>query len=582
MLLCLNGHSAIFNNPFTTNAIPNAFYDTTTKRFTIGTPAASGPTLLTLGGATGITNGIYIGDGIMGNGNNLQLWQTNADSYLSFGKAGTFSFNLYDNFNQLSLLKIRNGGISDLGGNWRPLNVGPTKVVLTDASTNLVGVAIPGNTNVFLNGNGAFTAVPGTGGSGITNSGVGTNNYLAKWTGTNSLGSSQINDDGTNITAGTSFSLNPNTPNGTMALGNLGLNPDAVLTLFGPIAWNDSAGPYLNGNVSGNVDIFTLGLNDGAGATEETQRIQAARGLTDGVNLELLAGTATDGQGGNVTIRASAGVGVDQDGADVTISASDATGGGTPGNVILVAGSGGIVEVQNSLILDTSTPSTLLKADSGQIVTSIANAVGILTNDGSGGLGFSTNISQAITINNFTVTNLTVQSNLVVNQSIKLQGKELGSTHVNGTNVFPVVNITNTASVTWAVSGSNITATATASGDTSGTNIVSLTQTGTNAPSLDFSLVARGGVFKISLTNNCYFGLLANANNTDFKHCWLAVQQPSTGTCLVTFTNKFGQPQGSALINDTNNGAVVWYEMVTSPFTNGIVDIWMSQRSATF
>jgi len=439
--------------------------------------------------------------------------------------------------------------------------------------TNSLGGITNGSGFLSNNGSGVFTwAIPSSSGSGITNSGVGTNNYLTKWTGTNSLGTSQLSDDGTNITTDAGnflFSTDLSTI-GVLALGGISLNPNAALTLFNPMAWSDSSGPYLNGTLSGGIDIFTLGLDDAVGSTKTTQRIKAARGLTDGVNLEVLAGDATDGRGGRLTLRSAAGVGTDQDGGDLRLFAGNATGSGTDGNIILTAGTAGVVDVANSLVLDTVTASTLLKADSGQIVASIANAVGILTNDGAGGLGFSTNISQAITINNFTVTNLTVQSNLVVNQSIKLQGKELGSTHINGTNVFPVVNITNTASVTWAVSGSNITATA-SGGDTTATNVVTLTMTGTNVSAMDYDLVKRGGIFKLVMTGNAYIGAPQNVTTASKSEAWLQVMQPSTGTCVLTFTNLYCFSEGVMPVIDTNNSSVSVFQLVSDVFTNGLV-----------
>ncbi len=107
---------------------------------------------------------------------------------------------------------------------------------------------------------------------------------------------------------------------------------------------------------------------------------------------------------------------------------------------------------------------------------------------------------------------------------------------------------------------------------TTGTNIVTLTQTGTNAAQMDLSLVQNDGVFKLVATNNVYFGTPANVANTVFRKAWLMVQQPSTGTCLITFTNgQFAFPPGAALVNDTNNGSVTLYEFVSDVFTNGIL-----------
>ncbi len=116
-------------------------------------------------------------------------------------------------------------------------------------------------------------------------------------------------------------------------------------------------------------------------------------------------------------------------------------------------------------------------------------------------------------------------------------------------------------------------------GDTTGTNVVTLTQTGTNVSSMNFALVQNGGLFKIALTNNAFMPTPSNV--AAGRHAWLAVQQPSTGTCLVTWTNgTFNGPEGQLLINDTNNGAVVYYEMVSDAFTNGVVNLWMSTRMA--
>ncbi len=118
-----------------------------------------------------------------------------------------------------------------------------------------------------------------------------------------------------------------------------------------------------------------------------------------------------------------------------------------------------------------------------------------------------------------------------------------------------------------------------AGGDTTGTNVVTLTQTGTNVSSMNFALVQNGGLFKIALTNNAFMPTPSNV--AAGRHAWLAVQQPSTGTCLVTWTNgTFNGPEGQLLINDTNNGAVVYYEMVSDAFTNGVVNLWMSTRMA--
>jgi hypothetical protein len=189
------------------------------------------------------------------------------------------------------------------------------------------------------------------------------------------------------------------------------------------------------------------------------------------------------------------------------------------------------------------------------------------------------------------VTNLTVQNNLTTSNFFTVNGNHNTVIVSNSLSIQPVktnlLATTSTGLITNAVYGTGIawdpttrTISATAvSSDTTATNIVTLTQTGTNISAMDFSLVARGGIFKITLTNNAFMPTPANVNNTDFKKCWLAVQQPSTGTCLVQFTNgSFSVPEGNALLIDTNNGAVTYYEMLSDVFTNGLVQVWMSTK----
>ncbi len=130
----------------------------------------------------------------------------------------------------------------------------------------------------------------------------------------------------------------------------------------------------------------------------------------------------------------------------------------------------------------------------------------------------------------------------------------------------------------------NVTISASGGGSTTDTNIVTLTMTGTNVSSMDFALVQNGGAFKLVLTGNAYVGSPANVVNTSFKKAWLLVQQPSTGTCLLQFTNGvagFAWPQGVAPVMDTNNSSVAVFEFVTDVFTNGLVHGTMSSLSKT-
>jgi hypothetical protein len=118
------------------------------------------------------------------------------------------------------------------------------------------------------------------------------------------------------------------------------------------------------------------------------------------------------------------------------------------------------------------------------------------------------------------------------------------------------------------------------SGETTATNIVTLTMTGTNVSAMDYSLVQRGGVFKLVLTGTAFIGAPSGVANTSFTKATLMVQQPSTGTCALTFTNGFyAFPEGVAPIIDTNNGAVTVFEFKSDVFTNGLLHGWMSLKS---
>jgi hypothetical protein len=89
---------------------------------------------------------------------------------------------------------------------------------------------------------------------------------------------------------------------------------------------------------------------------------------------------------------------------------------------------------------------------------------------------------------------------------------------------------------------------------------------------MDYSLVSRGGVFKLVLTGNAYIGAPSGVANTAFTKAWLMVQQPSTGTCVLTFTNGFyAFPYGQTSVIDTNGGAVAIIELVSDVFTNGLI-----------
>ena len=254
-----------------------------------------------------------------------------------------------------------------------------------------------------------------------------------------------------------------------------------------------------------------------------------------------------------------------------------------------------------------ATNNTLAQWTGSNSLGGIANGIGLLTNNGSGGFGFTTNIAQDVTYNNITttnltvvnqltvsniiVTNITVQNNLTTSNFFTVSGNHNTVIVSNSLSVQPVkTNLLATTStglvtnanygtgIAWDPATLTISATATG-GDTTGTNIVTLTMTGTNVSAMDFSLVQRGGVFKLQLTGNGYVGAPSNVANTSVSQCWLMVQQPSTGTCVLTFTNLYCFSEGVMPIIDTNNSAVSVFQLVSDVFTNGLVHASVSTPS---
>src|SRR5262245_28790804 len=139
---------------------------------------------------------------------------------------------------------------------------------------------------------------------------------------------------------------------------------------------------------------------------------------------------------------------------------------------------------------------------------------GVLRDDGN-------TIGNAIWTTNLDILNIT---NLTIINEFKVQGKSVSFTSFNGTNVAPV-NFTNSATVTWAVSGSNVTATA--SGGVT-TDVTTMTYSGTNNASLDMS--TNGMSFFVTLTNHILVGTFSNLPaKTAYKTYTFCFQQDSSG-----------------------------------------------------
>ena len=218
---------------------------------------------------------------------------------------------------------------------------------------------------------------------------------------------------------------------------------------------------------------------------------------------------------------------------------------------------------------------------------SIANGIGMLTNNGSGGFGYTTNISQDITINTLTtlisyISNLFVingkNNTLVVTQALTLQS--LGTNKLLRMGADGVVtNITNGAGVlTNDGSGGFSWTTNVGSGGGGGssfpTNITTLTYTGvTNIIGFDCS--TNGARYRLTLTTNAYIGggNVTGLQTTNANYSYiLDVINDTTGLYTLTFDPTiFAWSEGSMPIKSTNASGYDTFYFHTHGFTNSMV-----------
>lgn len=270
-------------------------------------------------------------------------------------------------------------------------------------------------------------------------------------------------------------------------------------------------------------------------------------------------------------------------------------------NGMLKANSG---QFTNSLNLPFGTASTLLSLNASKNAASVANGVGILTNDGSGGFGFTTNIAQDVTINNFTTTNLTVvntltvsnivttnitvQNNLTTSNFFTINGKNntlivTNTIQVSGQYVYPLAagtGITLTTN-TLAAGQTNVTIASTASGGSSGSTnyrsaVIALTMTGTNVDASQIDWLKTNQCYRLGpLTGNAFFGdaVCVNVPNTnDYQWLQLDIIQ-GTGGNTVTFTNSIFAGVNGTFAITTNANAWDMLSLVNSRQTNGNVAV---------
>jgi hypothetical protein len=590
----------------------------------------SGMTLNTIQKATG-TNGIGDSD-IVDDGNdvtfNSQRVSPLMDESTDLGNTTNGWRTLYvKNANIKTVLSAFNGVFTNtltLGGVSVVNGVGTiNKIPLFSAASTIADSPFAASgTNVSLSGNltangGAFTNLLTLNGVTVltnvpsgTASASGTANTHAKFTSTTNLGNSLITDDGTNVyqTGTGAFQL----PMGTTAErpasltnGMIRYNTTTARTEFyNGSAWNNHvrlAGDAMTGpltNTASAISDVPFVAKGASGQTNDLQqwysntvsvaRMTPAGNLLLGSKITLPNGTAAApalvfnsgaadsfgiyyssgiilssggtpyfhfGSGGNINKMGSTGL--------LAWGSGDAT---TSGDTFLSRESAAVIQLGTDVAAPVN--QTLKSADGVGTDKAGANFTiegGQGTGTGAGGtLFFATSKARttASTANPYTNW-MSIDSNGAVAIS-NITGTATLLTGLTSSNTLAGVGIGSGL----AMSGTNLVTTTTA------TNIVTLTMTGTNVSAMDFSLVKSGGAFKLVLTGNAYVGSPVNVTTADFKKATFFVQQPSTGTCIIQFTNAgagWAWPEGVSPVIDTNGGAVSYFDFRTDVFTNGLV-----------
>ncbi len=150
-------------------------------------------------------------------------------------------------------------------------------------------------------------------------------------------------------------------------------------------------------------------------------------------------------------------------------------------------------------------------------------------------------VLNSLTVSNITVTNVTVQNNLTVSNLYTVNGNH------------NTLIVTNYVQMPWTT----------------------LTLSGTNVSALN---LAAGTMFKLTLTNNAYFGVPSGLPGTSLaQSIQLFLLQDGTGTRTVTMTNSAWILAGSGAstnavptINTNANGVTV-LTFVTSPFSSTLL-----------
>ncbi len=137
---------------------------------------------------------------------------------------------------------------------------------------------------------------------------------------------------------------------------------------------------------------------------------------------------------------------------------------------------------------------------------------------------------------------------------------------VNATNLNPI-NLTNSATVTWAISGSNVTATDSPAALT----WVTLTQSGTNISGFDPAL---GNYFKLTITNTAFIPAPSTLPSTTTpQNIELWILEDAVGTWSVTWATNYAFMNRTAPQQTTNASSIDIYTLSAHAFTNNIFSV---------
>lgn len=185
----------------------------------------------------------------------------------------------------------------------------------------------------------------------------------------------------------------------------------------------------------------------------------------------------------------------------------------------------------------SGTASTLLGLNGSKAVASIANGIGVLTNDGAGGMGFSTNVAQAVTYNE--VTSTTINSTTINATTINANVHKGGHLTITNEVLFP---------------------------------FVTLTLSGTNVPAMSLT---NSSAFKLTLTGDAFVPAATDLPGTNYLGTYqLFIKQDGTGGRAIRFTNSYWVIAGSGTSTNaqpsitTNADAVSILTFSTGPFAN--------------